>query len=1040
MECDYDSSQLDENSSEGNGVMVTINRMNSAKPAGMPEKTKTLFGSMTKVRKPSESNIKTIEPSPKPEPRRKESVYVIPTVGNLPSSINIPKNNLATGESKKKSISGTIKEIVEQEQKRMNIKFDKNHNENKLISDLITQKEDLEEFLSYLGVFQHIAKCTKSIKGDKVYIRLEDKAISQIMHMFGYHVEKYEVNNIAKQLNNSRHTGGGANQFEECTLRISSAYGYFANFIIKGVNYFTNGRKRESMLICDTQKGVNSYLLIVKGEDEVMKDCLNLYETERSQFRQLISLYKNAGFKRILIGCRYLSPEEMKSYKSSIDKILKSKRDQLNEHEKLANALEKDLRFVGCIGVVDNLRADSFKLIERLQGSHINISMFSGDSLDSCLNVVKELKISDTDFNDPTDYFNLSGNSEQRLRIQVKRIIEHLFISLKHSSIESKKLFWKGEKAAVSSLRELAVAGEHLVSKTEGSHAEFETTTSKGESRLMKSLLISGPSIDLIRFSKDKDLAVLLRVVLLFTDKIVGFSMSSHHKVYLTDMLKSIDKIVVGVGDGFNDIGMLNTANAGVQVFSKSVPLITADVVINNFMDFKELYYSISYRLNKNMYIGAILYVWIYSAYFGIAAVLFFASSNSEIPLDGDKDFMLAACMFVDVFLFICVNRPFTHELLRAIPILSRDILFFRLDVVKTTIVFLVLGLIESFLISILTGYVGIALDERGMPFSIRESSAVISIVLYINSKVKTFLMSTRLSRKSLFANLVSPVVFGVWMFLINQPGKSSPIEPHGLYVAMNSRVGWSCVILVCSLCSFYSIITILWFKHRFIHKYIHFANLGAKKNGDTKAVLLEKIENRVSRDLNYYQGNRLDQLIEKVRNLYNKDVVDSSLSKLIHVESVSYKHSFSNLINRFSDVGDKNRFERATIKTLKFSTRILLFVTVGFLILEYLISIKLTLPMDWKLYGGIPFYILLITVPILATFLGSRGYVLVNALKLFMLAVTVISVSLSILNHKYLFKSSARALTRFCFGSTPIDIIWLTILVAIIESTRVYE
>ena len=221
----------------------------------------------------------------------------------------------------------------------------------------------------------------------------------------------------------------------------------YSGFTIKGINQYTNRRKRVSLAICDKQRGMNSYFLVVKGDETVMKECLSLDKKERNQFKQLIASYKNSGYKIIVIGCRSMNAEEMKTYKTAMDKISKSKRDQIEEYEKIAMIYEKNLQFVGCVGVVDIIRDDVKPLIKSLKDCKIDLGILSGDNLVSCLNIVRELEFDSTNFNDTSDYFSLVCTSEKRLMIQIKRIIDDVYTALKHQNLESMKMFWKSNKS-----------------------------------------------------------------------------------------------------------------------------------------------------------------------------------------------------------------------------------------------------------------------------------------------------------------------------------------------------------------------------------------------------------------------------------------------------------------------------------------------------------------------------------------------------------------------------------------------------------------
>ena len=276
-------------------------------------------------------------------------------------------------------------------------------------------------------------------------------------------------------------------------MKIESVYGVYSGFTIKGINQYTNKRKRVSLAICDKQRGMNSYFLIVKGDETVMRECLSLDKKERNQFKQLMASYKNLGYKIVVIGCRSMNSEEMKTYKTAMDKVSKSKRDQIEEYEKIAMIYEKNLQFVGCVGVVDIIRDDVKPLIRSLKDCKIDLGILSGDNLVSCLNIVRELEFDTTNFNDTSDYFSLVSTSERRLMIQIKRIIDDVYTALKHKNLESMKIFWKSDKSKMQGSLDKLESIENINSIQKGSNGTKDDDNSE--------IAVSSNKIDLIKRS-----------------------------------------------------------------------------------------------------------------------------------------------------------------------------------------------------------------------------------------------------------------------------------------------------------------------------------------------------------------------------------------------------------------------------------------------------------------------------------------------------------------------------------------------------------
>jgi magnesium-transporting ATPase (P-type) len=909
---------------------------------------------------------------------------------------------------------------------------------------------------------------------------LEDRAIDHLLKRFGYHKErilgvsgsinKARKNNNSGELPSAHLKHASDRPFPEYTLKVTSTYGYQGSFIVKGVNYYTNGRKRVSMVICDVQKGPKHYILLVKGDEEVMRDCIVFDDKEISQFKQLMTLYRNAGFKRLVFGWRPLSEENMRLYNNSIEKIAKSKRNQIEEYEKLATSIESSLHFAGCVGVVDNVRSDSAKLISNLQQSMLDMSILSGDSLDSCLNVVRELNFADTNFHDPSDHFNLTANSEKRLKLQIKRIIDDIYFNLKHLHLENKRIFWKSENQdkkssnnAVGSNQEFYDQEVYLNEHSSMSDKDTTQSSTNHHSssikpfKLKKTMLISGQTLDQIRFSRDKELATFLEVIMLFSDKIVGYSLSSDNKVYIIQILKSLGKIVVAVGDGFNDIGMLSNSNAGIQIYTDSVPLITSDVVIKKFGDLLDLYYMISYRLTKNLQAGCLLFIWNNTNYVFTCSIYLFANSNSGLPLQFDNSVILHVCMALDIIVFVMSNRPFTRELLTHVPGFTRDVTIIRHNFINYSVIILGYSLLEAIAINtIIILFLSNDLAINGFTRSNEEVIIITLLVLYINSKIRTFLMNTCITTKICVLNLLPPAVIILFLIIDYSVMQTDVVIYSGLADSFNSQTSWMVFFLCILLPTFFAICVITWFKYTTSYKYLnttgilsgkqHIQLMKRRHSGSylkpKVSLLFNQISRSIEKEINVLEGNFADDMISKAKVIGKNALLEggSILTKLVQIDSISHKMGVTRFLNRIRDPVERKRFTKVYLTNSKGLARILLYMGVILNIIEYIVILAESGTQNLELNTGIPFFICYLSLPIVCTYMWGESLLFDKVLKLSFLLACATAVLLSITNPWFLWKSGQRALGRLIFAPLPLEYIYAVVFGGIIELCKVYE
>jgi magnesium-transporting ATPase (P-type) len=832
--------------------------------------------------------------------------------------------------------------------------------------------------------------------------------------------------------------------FDEFTIKVSSEYGYFANYLVKGVNHFTNGRKRISMIICDSQKGSSNLHLIVKGEEEAMKDCLDLEEQERSQLRQLMTLYRNAGKSRLIIGSKKITVEEMRAYTTNLEKISKSKRDQLAEHEKLADSFEKGLYFVGCVGMADNIREDAKPFICKLQEAMVDMSLLSGDSLDSCITITKELGLTKADFSVASDFYNLAVNSENRLKMQMKRAIEDIFVLMKKASLEEKQIFLRKEadQKSVTSVSELPSSTDlrdQDVTRI-GMSKDQLISVMANKNSLKKPLLLNGNLVKLVSLSKDKDLLVYLKLIMLFTDRLIGFDLDSSQKVFLLNLLKSNKKTVVAVGDGFNDIGMLSSAHASVQVFSQSVPLITSDIVIHQLSGLSDLYFDSGFKATRNIFHASLLYIWMLSAKSTIVLILFYLTALSHSTLGLWPLIVISICLLLDVGIFGMTNSGIDESILMEIPALSRENSILKQNYTRYCLVFLFLGFAEGVLQNMLIWlYFSQTFSNEGIPVCIVQTSHLLKITFCINCKLKCLLFYSKHTTKTLLLNLISPIIiYGLMTLKTVVPNKESD-EYFDLKILPKYSNAIITPIYIICMQLFFSMMTILWFKYDSSFKFYYKAR---DKNSNFLNVneAKKRVQQAVKQELDYSLGNSFDSVLEKIRETCPQNLLDTTLSKIMHIDSISQRLGVSKLTNQIRDIGERTRFRKSNEQVYKNLTGKIILASLLMMIVEVAVSIFDLGLYNYQLHNGVLYTVLLMCIPLVCSYIRRKNTLFKLTLKICTILSITLSFILIVLSPNELWLCSQITFSRMLYTTHSLEVPFVFVSGLIFEGLRIYQ
>lgn len=127
-----------------------------------------------------------------------------------------------------------------------------------------------------------------------------------------------------------------------------------------------------------------NYLLVKGSFSSVIKNCTK-YETN-SKVKKLTSLTKSSFQKA-----------EKKMSQDALKVLALAYRPYTEDPKKLSSKDEKNLIFVGLIGLIDPPRSDIKESIQKCKDSNITTLMITGDSLDTALAIAKEVGIASSD-------------------------------------------------------------------------------------------------------------------------------------------------------------------------------------------------------------------------------------------------------------------------------------------------------------------------------------------------------------------------------------------------------------------------------------------------------------------------------------------------------------------------------------------------------------------------------------------------------------------------------------------------------------------
>ncbi|KAL3526061.1 hypothetical protein ACH5RR_014433 [Cinchona calisaya] len=291
---------------------------------------------------------------------------------------------------------------------------------------------------------------------------------------------------------------------------------------------FSSARKRMSVIVRNIE---NQLLLLCKGADSVMFERLS---KEAQVFKDdtiiHIKKYAEAGLRTLVIAYRELSEQEFKPWE---EEFLKAQTSVTADRDELVDAvadkIERDLILLGATAVEDKLQKGVPECIEKLANAGIRIWVLTGDKMETAINI---------------------GYACSLLRRGMKQIV----ITLDSPNVTD--LEKKGDKEAIAK-----ASISSITKQIQEGIAELSSTK---ESSVTFGLIIDGKSLS---FALDKNLKKSFLELAMKCASVICCRSTPKQKALVTRLVKKgTGKITLAIGDGANDVGMLQEADIGVGI------------------------------------------------------------------------------------------------------------------------------------------------------------------------------------------------------------------------------------------------------------------------------------------------------------------------------------------------------------------------------------------------------------------------------------------------------------------------------------------
>ncbi|XP_074274505.1 phospholipid-transporting ATPase 3-like [Silene latifolia] len=298
---------------------------------------------------------------------------------------------------------------------------------------------------------------------------------------------------------------------------------------ILNVLEFNSTRKRQSV-VCRYPDG--RLVLYCKGADNVIYERLREgNEGLKIATREHLERFGSSGLRTLCLAYKILGADMYEAWNEKFIQAKSSLRDREKKLDEVAEVIEKDLILIGSTAIEDKLQEGVPTCIETLARAGIKIWVLTGDKMETAINIAYACNLINNDMKQfivTSETDDIREVEERGDQVEIARYIKDVVKTQLKSCVDE----------AQQTLRTLT--GPKLA------------------------LVIDGKCL---MYALDPSLRGMLLNLSLNCTSVVCCRVSPLQKAQVTSLVKKgAKKITLSIGDGANDVSMIQAAHVGVGI------------------------------------------------------------------------------------------------------------------------------------------------------------------------------------------------------------------------------------------------------------------------------------------------------------------------------------------------------------------------------------------------------------------------------------------------------------------------------------------
>lgn len=350
------------------------------------------------------------------------------------------------------------------------------------------------------------------------------------------------------------------------------------SFTILNVNEFNSSRKRMSIVAVNEK---NEYVLYCKGADNMVL-ARAVQDENTVSVNNHLRVFAGEGLRTLVLAKRVLTSEEYLEFNERYIDASTSLQDREEKLDAVAEMIEKEMQILGVTAIEDKLQESVPSTIFDLAQAGIKIWVLTGDREETAINIGHACRL----INDRMKLLYVNQESIKDLEVQIEELHKAPFIQ---------QLLKAGK---VSEEIAMVCDGKALVHVFPSKDALAGMSEDAGH----RAKLLASKLLDVASVCK----------------ALIACRVSPSQKAEIVSLVRNgspTKPITLAIGDGANDVSMIQTAHVGVGICGKEgVQAVNASdyaiaqfkflkrlVLIHGRFNYKRICKVIKYSFYKNI-------------------------------------------------------------------------------------------------------------------------------------------------------------------------------------------------------------------------------------------------------------------------------------------------------------------------------------------------------------------------------------------------------------------------------------------------------